>query len=414
MIFRKLNAGSGRILPTMALVVLMAAVVGCGSSNTDSDGDNGNDNNAGDDPDENGLAAGDYAFVAASSRDFASGQIERIDLAAPDAATVAYPSTLSDISVEVFGDAVYQLGRFQLDSLTRFTVDDLETPVYQYSVLGEDTGANPYELVHASETDAFLTRYNAGTIWRIDPSADDESAFRTGSLSLERYVDDVGNSYAEGAELIGNDLYVLLQRLENNVVTRQGYLAQFDIETGQEVDTGKGMADNLPGIPLGVTNPTALQTGDDGMLYVAGAGQYWSLPEEGVNRYTGGVVRIDPTTGDTELLLDDGDESDNIGFVTDLLVTSATEAWIVAYQSWQVSSLYKMNLLDNTLSESPVGGFEGVDIRTLAEDRYGRIWVGLGDEEEPGFKVYDPELEEIVGTYQTELQPINIKFMTID
>jgi len=81
---------------------------------------------------------GALAFTATRSSDFASGRIDRLTLTDGISVNGSYPATLSDIRVATDGDAIYQIGRFNIDSLTRFDANDTSVVDFQFSVNGEE------------------------------------------------------------------------------------------------------------------------------------------------------------------------------------------------------------------------------------------------------------------------------------
>lgn len=52
--------------------------------------------------------------------------------------------------------------------------------------------------------------------------------------------------------IVGDRLFVVMQRLNLFQPTRTAYVAVFDVVTDTEVDTGMGGSDGLKGVPLAV------------------------------------------------------------------------------------------------------------------------------------------------------------------
>lgn len=356
------------------------------------------------------------AFVAARASDFGSARIDRLVLG-EDTATVdgSYPATESDIVVATDGTAVYQIGRFGLDSLTRFDPDDTSAAVYQFSVNGAESSANPYDIAFAATDRAYLTRYGSELAWIVDPSvgANEADLFRLGELDLSAYDDDAPNM--SDALIVDGKLFVLLERLRETpsafLPDEEGYVAVFDTASDDEIDTDPD-DDGLPGIALGIRNPTAMQhEAASGRIYVLGRGNFFLGEGLEGDPYTGGLVAIDPETYAVTPVLDDGTEDDNEGFFVNALVVSPTKGYLVTQAGFGDNTLRAFDPTAGTLAADPVEGLAGVEITTLAEAPDGRVWVGLGGEA-PGFAIVDP-LDDSVAPERvaTELVPIDVVFL---
>ena len=329
----------------------------------------------------------------------------------------SYAATGSDIQVNTDGESVYQIGRFSLDNITKYSVDDTSAPIYQYSVVDQDAiegeGANPYQIVFVNDTKAYVIRYGSPRIWIINPSAQSEEEFKTGELNIGAYDSDI-TPEANGAVLVDGKMFVLMERLERPAfaVNKVGYVAVFDTVTDEEIDTGMGTADGLNGIPLGVQNPTALQySASDDMIYLIGRGNSFADAAEGLERYTGGIEVIDPDTYLRETILDDGTEESNEGFINNLLVVDGTRAFVTTSTGFQNNTLRSFNPVTGLLDETPVDSLSGLDITTTALGPLNRLWVGLGGDT-PGFRLLDPQDGSDLQTeISTELVPLNVVFV---
>lgn len=409
---------------TAILTAIVAlAITGCGGSDNDEnpidDTPAGQVDGETNDPDAT-ANPNNRAFVATRADDYSSGQVERIVLhEISEQHDGAYPATGSDISVEAGITHIYQLGRSNLDSITKFDPDQLDGVVYQRSVAGDDVFANPYQLIVADITTAYLIRYGSDKIWIVDPSATEDEDFKTGELDLSAYNDGDGFPEPNSALLIGDRLFVMMERLESFLPVQQGYVAVFDTTTGEEIDTGKGEADGLKGIPLGVNNPIALQQPEEGgLIYAVGRGNFFAQDASAGDRFTGGIVAIDPETYAVNLVLDDGDETNNNGFIVNALATDAENAYVVHQRGFGDDVLLKLNLSSGELAAGSVAGIEGVAITTLAKGPMDRLWVGrdsrdqAGEPVSPGFTLLDLVDDSVsVEKVATQLVPINVVFL---
>ena len=405
-------------LRTALTIALCAfALTGCSSSDDDSGGtpaeDGGADGEAGTDT---------LAFVAGaiSVDGEGTGQIERLALGdGPDSivSTGATEATGSDIRVATDGDDVYQIGRFQIDSLTRYTPDELRAPVWQYSVNGTESASNPYEVVFASDTKAYVIRYGSPFVWIIDPTAETEEDFKTGEIDLGAYDPNDGVPNMSGAVLVGERLFVLMQRLDETqgfAPSLDGYVAVIDTASDEEIDTGRG-EDGLPGIALETSNPEGLYHFEAANeLHVVGRGNIFGNANVTADPYDGGLETVDLDTLETGLLFDDGTAEDNRGFLADSLVVSPDKGYALFYESFGVTTLHTFNPLTGAVSDDVVAGFEDVDISTLATAPDGLVWVGLPDETAPGFTLLDPSDDSVaIERVATEFDPLNVVFVTV-
>ena len=358
-----------------------------------------------------------FAYVSGNTPTFDAGQFERFTLGEEIVPSGTQPAASSDIRVATDGGNFYQVGRFGLDSLTRFDPLDLETPVWQYSVNGEESGANPYDIVFASETKAYVIRYGSPLVWIVDPTADDEAGFKIGEIDLSAYDDD-GVPETTGAAIVDGRLYVVMQRLENFLPLETGYVAVIDTETDTEIDTATDV-EGLPGIALETRNPGSIAyLPESGDLLVVSQGNSFESPDVPGDPYTGGLELIDLETLETEILLDDGSADDNIGYTVDALVVSPEKGYVLTQAGFGSTTLRTFDPRTGLIVDESVAGLSGRDLSLVARGPEGRVWVGGNDhpfEDEgpgPGFALLDPASDEIVvERVSTQLNPSDIVFV---
>lgn len=363
-----------------------------------------------------------WAFAATAS--FPTGQIERISITDGYVVNGTYPATETDIRVETDGNTVYQLGRFNLDSLTKFDATDTSIVDYQYSVNGEEVAVNPSDVIFVNDTKAYVLRYGSPTIWIINPSAQSEAEFKIGEMDISAYdpdtTDEDPSPKADSAVIVDGKLFVLMQRLTGFSPIETGYVAVFDIETDTEIDTGKGETAGLKGIPLGSLNPTNIrynQSTDE--IYVTGRGnlfvEFNMLPGD---PYTGGLFAIDQSTYDLDKLLDDGDESNNKGFIEHTLVLNNEKGYVSLYTGYDseafagINSLHTFNPVTGEIGDE-VAAVANQALTTISMGSDDTIWVGIGSDT-PGFTRIDPKDDTAVEPYvATSFSPLNVIFLDI-
>jgi hypothetical protein len=268
----------------------------------------------GEDDKKDGSAANSYIAQLVAS-DYSSSQVATGSISDDRTATEGYfEQDASDYRIDVYGDYVYQIGRFNIDTIARVnTKESLLLPEYEYS-LAEDESAssNVYQIIQVSETKAYLIRYGKNSIQIVDPSADEEN-FVTGSIDLSAYTPE-GNTVPTMSSgiIVDNKLFVAMQRLDtyaNGGALNTPYLAVIDTSTDTEIDTQEGV-DGLKGIELNASNPEYLET-DGTYIYVTGRGDYASnsgaLDRVAVADYSLTNI-IDGTTFASTLNDDQGDD----------------------------------------------------------------------------------------------------------
>ncbi len=291
---------------------------------------------------------------------------------------------ISDITVAAHGEHFYRIERFMGDNVAKFHVDAPETVIWQFSSNGTgETASNPGDLVFADESQAYLLRYGADTAWIVDPSTTDEAGFKTGELDLSAYADADGLPEMAAAALVGDKLFVVLQRIDstNNWTPGIAYVAVFDTTTTPivEIETNTEAGDGLKGIPLPVKNPTAIQyQADTHTLYVQGVGRYAAPWSGTLAEYDGGIASLDPDTYQTEMILDDGDAADHpYGNIAGMAIVSANKGYFVGYAGWGDNTLYSLDLSTGTptaidgLSGKSIAGMEG----GAYPDQNSMLWV---------------------------------------
>jgi hypothetical protein len=396
--------------PLRALLVLgaLGLLSACSSSNNDGE------------TDEGGTSSSQFAYIATRSAD--AGQIERYSLA-DNTLVSTYPGTLDDIDVATDGSDIYQIGRRNLDSITKFDATDSSQTLFQYSVNGDEEGANPYTVVFANDTKAYVIRYGSSKVWIINPSAQTEAEFKIGELDLTAY-DSTGEPNANDAVIVGDKLFILMERLnaafEPDVT---GYVAVFDTTDDSAIDTQMG-EDGLLGIKLNTTNPGSIQyleASDE--IYVTGRGNLYNefntLTDD---PYQGGIETIDPETYALDMLIDDGTADNNQGFFVRAIIVSPTVGYIATYDDSvelfsERDTLRVFNPTTGIMADDPVSEFVNTSIGPMAVAPNGNLWIpvpGNTPGDGSGYYQLDTGTNSIVGELlATQLAPINVVFLDV-
>ncbi|MGQ7844908.1 hypothetical protein ACUNV4_10545 [Granulosicoccus sp. 3-233] len=413
MTIRISQAPSGGVLlpfrQLMRVSVLATAMIGLSACSSDSD-----DSAVGGD---NVDLSGQYAYVATRAADYGSGRIDRLSLEQGNVVVGSYPGAGSNIDVDTDGVSPYQIGKFMVDSITRYDAEDTSIVDYQYSVKGDEPiTANPTDLVFSGPNRAYLTRRSSNSLWIVDPAAETEEDFKLEEIDLSAYDTDLPDMTE--AIIVDDKLFVLLERLQrlesgSQIPDKSAYVAVINTITNTEIDTGMG-SDGLLGIELDVTNPSALQYNEEtGLIHVVGRGNYFENEAITEDFHSGGVQSIDPGSYETTLILDDGSDAENEGYFVDLEIINAELGYLLTYAEFTVTTLRTFNPTSGELSADIIPGLDGVDITTLAQGPDNHLWIGINDDN-PGFYRLDLSTGELAAErVATDLVPINVVFIDV-
>ncbi len=359
----------------------------------------------------------DVGVVATRAPNFSSGAISLIDQKAPFTAQNNLAATTSDIAVRSGGDHYFLIERFGSNQIKRFEATNPNAPLRTFSTedANETAQSNPYDIIIASPTKAYVLRYGSGKLWVVDPSATTEAAFKTGEIDLSGY--DVDGAPDMSAGLIKDGkLYVAMQRLESFAAVKSGYVAVIDIATDEEITTGAAAAP-LKGIELPVRNPGRLVSDPaSGKIYVAGDGGY---DGSFTALYEGGIASIDPASNyATTLLLDDGTAGNApYGQIVGFTAVTGDRGYFVGSTGFgNNQTLYRYNLSVNGTAVA-VDGLQDVGLGSLAVDAEGQLWVGRTEASAPGITIlgFANGAETVVeALIDTELVPMGIDFVTVE
>lgn len=330
--------------------------------------------------------------------------------------------TVSDLVINAYGKYFYVIERYLGDNITQYDITNPTVPIWQYSVMdGNDTvsSSNPHAMVFAGPSKAYVLRYGTHTAWIVNPEAASASEFKTGTLDLSAYNDQDGISpEMQSGVVVDNKLFIILSRLnrDDNWTPNDAYVAVFDIETDQEINTGKG--GGLNGILLPVKNPgTIVYEPFSGLIYIAAQGKFASSYTGAAADYSGGIVTIDPATYETTLLLDDGDDTDHpYGNIYKMAILSREKGYFIGYAGWGDNTLYEFNPTTGTVVGKVNDWLENKNISALsagaAADENGMLWVGNSTDAE--LVIINPEDNSIDETVGTNLNPLDIVFVDDD
>jgi DNA-binding beta-propeller fold protein YncE len=236
-------------------------------------------------------------------------------------------------------------------------------------------GTNPHDIAFAGDTKAYVTLFEESQLLIVNPSArSDCSDFIRGQIDLTSVADGDGIPDMDLMAVVGDRLYVAIQRLDINTVLRlpaaNGAIAVIDTTTETLIDTIELSGEN----PYAATKGLTIQ---DGMLYVSQAGLFGVMD--------GGIERIDLRTHRPEGYFIT--EEDLGGDVVDFVLISDRLAYALVSRASFDTVLVSFDpstaqVLDTVLA---VDGFTLLDIEV--NDR-GELFVTDRARAQDGIRIY--------------------------
>ncbi|MDT0617026.1 hypothetical protein RM531_00920 [Salinisphaera sp. P385] len=363
----------------------------------------------------------DTAVIATSGTDFGSNKIELVDLGEEgDMTIMPLDNTATDagIAVDTKGSDFYRIEQFQADRINKFSLDEPNTKIWGeggYSALaqGEQGSANPYQLVFASDTKAYLLRYGKQDAWIVDPSAATEDEFWTDEvLDLSAYTPDGAPAPRMSAGVIVDGrLFITLQRLDAAFdPANTSCVAVFDVANNQPIATDEPPDDACgDGIALNGRNPADIQFQPGIGLLVQNTGD--TFP---VNTEFSGVDVINPDTYEVSTLVTATEET---GIVDDVAVVDDDNGYFIGYQGTNdsfitIADLRRFDPATGEIDPDPVAGLTSLDLRDLAVGPAGLLWIANADLGNPRIDLLEPGMDLISNSIATELLPSGIDFAT--
>lgn len=357
------------------------------------------------------LVAADY-----SSSEIALGYIEGDEIVEGYAT-----QTASDYSIDVYGQYLYHIGKFNIDTLTRYDSEaDFLQSDYTYNLAEpESSSTNTYKLVQVAENKAYLIRYGKASVQIIDPTAD-EDAFITGEIDLSAYNPsgrDVPSM--SSAVLADGKLFVGMQRLDSGWQPTQSYVAVIDTDTDTEIDTSA--EEGLKGIALNTDNLSGL-TNDDDYVYASGRGNYGdnsgALQRINIADYSVETLVDGTTFSSLNDVSDDGDASNDVYYhITGAAIVDDT-GFVKLNREQGYSSLnsliYSFDTADTSVFTAVTpDALNNKKISLMTAGPDDTLWLGIDSAEEPAVYILN-EAGEVQGEALEFTMPVSeIEFMEI-
>jgi hypothetical protein len=308
--------------------------------------------------------------ILAACTDYSTGMLSSLEAADP---WTPYADELS-----IHSDTVLRWGGEYLALVERYGVDairvlDPQTLALQ-SQFSTGAGSNPQDLIIV-DGKAYISCNNTNDILIVDwPSGE-----LLGLVDLSGWADSDGLAEPAGMVLADGLIFIAIQRLDRNyywLPVGDSYLAVLDPSTDALVDVNPGQ-EGVQAIALPASNPA-------GELHIFD-GRLWLNCVANFGLQDGGLVRVDPLSFSTELVLSESEFGGDLG---DVGFLDATHAWAIVTDASFNTHLYRFD--PSNLGTSPElilagGGWIFTDLEIydgvlfLADQSYGSDGVRVLD-----------------------------------
>ncbi|MFP4164123.1 MAG: YncE family protein [Chitinispirillaceae bacterium] len=273
-------------------------------------------------------------------------------------------SIYSDAVLKSFGGYLYIIERFGADNIIKFdpSENDQSGIIYQKH-LGDNW--NPQDMEFVSETKAYVSNMNEPNITVFNPSTGEIISHI--DISAYTYMPDSNSSpYANDLQLVGADLYVMLQRRNGFNPGAVTLLLKIDTAEDEVADT----------IPLQFKNGYEMAY-NDGALYICNPGSSFSTGD-------GAVEKVDLSTNKVSTVID---ETALGGNPNRIVHKSGSRFYITNYIDWKNVSVVEIDAESGTVVTvlpKVKDAFGGIHYDAVDE----KLYVGERDTDEMGVRVY--------------------------
>lgn len=323
----------------------------------------------------------------------------------------------SDVGIATYKNFLYRLDKANAEVTKLDSTQSLDTNLWTLSVNenGESQSGNPYALTHIDDEKAYVVRYNSKDLWEINQQGQKQASIDLSAYAAGYTTANQDTPNAMGAVSYNNNLFVIMQRLDENYASTGSYIAVIDSQTNEELETSQG-ENGLKGIKLNADNASDYDL-HNGYLYVAGRGDY------GDN--SGALDKIDLTTNEVTKVADGSNfsqlnDADNFAYahIIDVaIVDNQTGYLLVVVENYPdyKSSIFKFNPSTNTLGDKvEIPAIASTRVSDITTDANGKLWIAVADAADPKVLVYDTDTNTQSGAaIELELVPEKIEFLTV-
>lgn len=335
------------------------------------------------------------AFVATTS--FEEGSYAVVGLDEPRSVVPSSPQRriFRDSVARAFDDLIYVVNRLYADNVQILDPADGFRTRLQCST---GNGSNPHDIALLSRRKAYVTLFEKRELLIVNPSArPDCRDFISGRIDLSPLADADGIPDMDQMAIVGDRLYVSLQRLDIRSVLRlpatNGAIAVIDTVS----DAVVGVIELTGANPFGATKGLTVR---DGVLWVAQPGEF--------NVVDGGIERVDLASGTVSGFI--ADETALGGDPTDFAIVSDRLAYAIVNRPGFVNALVSFDPRTGQVlaTHHTSSGFTLFDIEI--NDR-GELWLADRVRRTPGLRIFRAaDGAPLSGVLDLGLPPFEIVF----
>ena len=305
-------------------------------------------------------------IMATVAMDYSVGALATFDL---DSQTLTenIASVSGDPVIIMDGGWLWQLNRYQYDTLRKYDPENLQVPLAEVSLAPDVGSSNPHDVAVCGDQ-LFVSLYGENRI----PILDQTSLEQINDIDISEWADADGTPEASSMVVVGSQLYVGLQRLDRNNgfdpdtsvtlqidCSSQSVVNSWEMGSNIELiewDDGVAMVTQATdSLEAGVlawdgTNWNRVWTADGSMSSVEYKDNrlFYSSLNTSQTEYI--LHCVDMTSG-TQSTSDTWSE-----YITDLLIEDSTTGWVGAHWGWSdvansQPGLYLMDLDACTVSD---------------------------------------------------------------
>ena len=283
-------------------------------------------------------SGGAKLFVAES--DFISGYLEWMSVESRKMSSVGL-SIHSDAVVKTFSGYLYVIERYGADNVLKLDPSKSGQSSIKYQKhIGDNW--NPQDMEFLSDTKAYIANMNEPKITIFNPS----KGSIVGHIDISNYTfepDSNTSPYANGLQLVGSDLYVLLQRRNGFNPGASTLILKINTATDKVIDS----------ISLTFENGYAMTYADDA-LYITSPGNAYLIGD-------GGIEKVDLSTKTVSTIIDENKLGGNPNHIVH---KDGTRFYVTSYVEWKKVKVVELDAAT------------GIVVATLpgVKDAYGGIF----------------------------------------
>ena len=363
------------------------------------------------------------AVVQTDAPDFSSSEVVYIDTSAQQVESGYYiKGAFQGYTISSYKQAVFHIGQFFVDTIAKYDTsapENRDTQIWEYSTqdVAQEQSGNPYTLVSLNDNKAYLIRYGSSKVWIVNPQATSSESFKIGELDLSGYDNEnntQGTANPAAALINNNKLFIAMQRQDDNFVPGSAFVAVFDTETDQEIETNSSNEDTVKGIPLVGVNPlqnSLVAYGEH--VFVTSASNYYGDLNLSLSRIE--TINVNDYTL-TEVLNASHIENNAKNYITSSAIVSDEKGYFYTTEQFpdftSISTLYEFNPTSGNIINANVNDSGTESINFIDVDTSGFLWVSVANPEAPGIDVINTGTNTLqFNRLPTLLNPNKIEFI---